>query len=127
MGALPPGPRTTTGRPQAGSAALMNDAPRKFSPKVPLGHPRCIRSENEADSKCLGSHTMIHISLTCMIKDMINAIQLIKQIYPLLQKVSKASPSYGLQRSSGAVIKQAESKEALDFAEKKIIKLYSAP
>lgn len=80
--------------PQAGSAALMNDAPRKLSPhRVPPGHPKGIRREHEADSKYLGSCAMIPTSLTRILKDMINAIQLIKQIYSRLQKVSKAGPS----------------------------------
>lgn len=104
--------------PQAGSAALMNDAPRQLSPHgVPLGHPKGIRSEHEADSEYLGSCAVIPTSLTRILKDMINAIQLIKQIYSLLQKVSKAGPSATDMDCRDQMLQK--SKEELDFAENK--------
>lgn len=94
MASLPPCSHSSTSHPQAGSTALTDDTPRKLSPKrVSFGHSQGRRSKNEADSKCLGSCIMIPISLTHIIKDIVNAIQLIKQFYSLLQKVSKASPS----------------------------------
>lgn len=94
MASLLPCSHSSTSHPQTGSAALMDDTTRKLSPKrISFGCFQGIRNKNEADSMCLGSCIMIPISLTHIIKDIVNAIQLIKQFYSLLQKVSKASPS----------------------------------